>query len=297
MTDSPPEILPATLGASQVAAALGYSPFATPLEVYQRLRGEAPPQPANIRMAMGLALENLVLAEAERALAAKIVNRQQRVTTAKFAYLHATIDGEISPLVGIEAKTTSNHADWGEDGTDEVPPHYRLQVQTQALLKGWVEVYIPVLFLSTAEFAIYRVPADPGMQMDIIADSEAFMARVRDGRPPDPVTRDDLARRWPRDNGATVTADSAVIEACERLRTIRAEMKPLEDEESDLKAALKMAIGEAATLADADGRVLATWRKAADGKALDAKRLQDEQPEIWRAYQAVKPGTRRMLLK
>ena len=101
----------------------------------------------------------------------------------------------------VQAKTAGHwkRDDWGESGTDQMPPAYLLQVQTellvvQALTEGRVSYDdVPVL-LGGQEFRQYRALPDNRIAALVGTLAENFVQRVQEKNPP-PATPDKTGSR------------------------------------------------------------------------------------------------------
>lgn len=120
-----------SVGASEAAAVLGVCPYATPIDVWQRKLGLAPPMPESEPMLWGSLLEPVILAEYERRTGRAVFDRQRFDRHPKYPWMTATLDGVAEDRI-IEVKTASAYADeWGDEETDQIPESYLVQVHHQ----------------------------------------------------------------------------------------------------------------------------------------------------------------------
>lgn len=290
------------IGGSDVAAILGLSRWSTPLDVYLQKRGETPSTPDNNAMRWGRYLEPAV-----RQAYADETGRVVRVPEAmlrhpRHEFMVANIDGfsgdrEAGDLRLFEAKTARVATDWGEPGTDEIPQAYMLQVQHYMIVTAAPVTDVAVL-IGGSDFRIYEVPADRELQ-DMLIEAEAeFWLRVQRGEPPEPVSYADMQARYGRaSQSASVVASVNVERAINRLRAIKDERTALDDAEKEARAIVMGAMGQADTLIDPAGAVLATWKAAAPTKRLDASALKVAHPEIYEQFVTTGEPSRRFLLK
>lgn len=89
--------------------------------------------------------------------------------------------GEVTAL--LEIKTARVASEWGEEGTDEIPEHYKLQALWQMKCTGVRTVIFAVLHAGL-RFATYRVEWDAAA-VDELTAAVDFMESVRTGRTPD----------------------------------------------------------------------------------------------------------------
>lgn len=90
--------------------------------------------------------------------------------------------GEVTAL--LEIKTARVASEWGEEGTDEIPEHYKLQALWQMKCTGVKTVIFAVLHAGL-RFATYRVDWDHADIAWLTAEAEVFMNAVRTGNTPD----------------------------------------------------------------------------------------------------------------
>lgn len=177
------------IGASEVAAAAGLSPYMTPLELYHRKRGELPPIEDNDAMRMGRLLEPVVKSEFCRVAEVTFVDPEPAMYRhARHDPIIATPDAIIDETTLFEAKTASwrMKGSWGEEDTDDVPPHYLCQCQQQMAVMGAELVHLAVLF-DGAELKTFRVLRNDELISLLIAAALELWQRIQNGDPPEPT--------------------------------------------------------------------------------------------------------------
>ena len=200
--------------ASDVPAILGKSPWRNAADVYwSKVRGTV--DKTNDAMEAGNMLEPVVLQWADRELGG-VLPGDWRV--AENGINAASLDGVT--LIGnpVEAKTSgitgpgSPHQ-WGEAGTDDIPDYYLLQVQTQLLVTGQSQAFVPAL-IGNRGFVMYVVERNDRLISVIEASSIEFMERVRNEDPPDNVRPSlDTIKRLRREPNKTVEIAGDVVQA------------------------------------------------------------------------------------
>jgi putative phage-type endonuclease len=123
------------IGASDVAAILGVSPWASAWDVWADKTGRLEKWEGNEQTRLGQFFEPSVLDYAESKLGELV--RGERVLHATLP-VASTLDARVlKNNRPVEAKTTGLagpiYGDWGDSGTDEVPEYYLVQVHTQLL--------------------------------------------------------------------------------------------------------------------------------------------------------------------
>jgi putative phage-type endonuclease len=199
------------LGGSDAAVALGVSPWRTPLELYLEKRGEIPPIDETEPMRWGKLLEP-VIRQRYSDMTGRTVRVPPFMRHPKHEFITAHPDGITDDMRLFEAKTARSADGWGEQGSDQIPQYYLLQVQHYMLVTATPVSDVAVL-IGGSDFRTYEVPADVELQEMIVEGEAAFWRRVQEGNPPEPdfgaPTAISLIRRmYPGTNGQTMSATS-----------------------------------------------------------------------------------------
>ena len=195
------------ISASEIAVVLGLSPYGSPFELYYRKRGELPDQPDNDAMMIGRAMENFVadqfqrrhpefyLTGSGRELYSSRAEACWMATPDRVVYESAQANGEPGwrdhPVAVLECKV-DNGDGFGDEGTDEIPVHYRCQVIWQMSVLAVDTAYIAALIWHKRQVRVYEITMDDQALADLHLmrkEAEAFMWRVRAGDPPEPDWR------------------------------------------------------------------------------------------------------------
>lgn len=177
------------IGASEIAAAAGLSPYQTALELYARKRNELPPIEDNDAMRMGRLLEPVVKAEFVRSsgLALRDPNPPMFIHP-DFNVISATPDGIIDDATLLECKTASWRMKgfWGDEDTDAVPDHYLCQTQAQMAVMGADLVHLAVLF-DGFTLKSFKVLRNDDLIALLISAALELWERIKNGDPPEPT--------------------------------------------------------------------------------------------------------------
>lgn len=179
------------ISASDVAAVLGYSEYATPWEVWADKTGVRPREVDASKEAilLGVALEPWLLAQARHQLGADVRRTSHRL----FAHPDepwqvASPDGEAvttdGEVFGIECKTAGLASGFGVPGgwTDRrAPLGYEFQCRWQMRVMGWSKV---VLIGLVANFGLrtYTYTRDLAIEADLVAQVAEWRQRYLVGR-------------------------------------------------------------------------------------------------------------------
>lgn len=257
------------LGGSDAAAVLGLSPWMTPYQLWRSKVAplEEVPDPKREKLfARGKRLEPLVLDMLcdELGLVIPPITRNVRHADFEHPFLCCEIDAEPTidgRVTNVEIKTVSAFAadGWGEQGTDEIPLHYAIQVLHGQMVTAR-ERTIVAAFIGGDDLRIYEIKGDAGLIAQIRAREIKFWTEnVEGGIAPDPVTAEDLKIRYPKDSGDPVEATEEIAFATVNLAMEKKEAsalkKTIQERENKIKAFLKDA--PALTY---HGKTIATWK-------------------------------------
>jgi putative phage-type endonuclease len=249
------------IGASDVAAACGLSPWSTPIDCWQLKTGLAKAGPPSWRMRAGTLLEPLVLDAYTEVTGRDVDARQSQHTSSDLPYLTATIDGMAPIDRVVEAKTAGNMVGWGEDGTSDVPDDYAAQVQAQMHCTGLAVADLPVLF-NLATFRVYTVLRDQAAIDAILERLARFWWCVQNDTPPDWGRLDAaaLAILHPTCTGETTLPDSVLMDAEDYTR-VGQEIAAAESYREHLRDKVLAAMGDAEWGQLSDGRRIRRFRQ------------------------------------
>lgn len=205
-----------SVGASEASAALGISPWESPLSLWQRKTGRAPDPVMNEAMRWGHLLEPLLQAEYERKVGTTI-NPQVFITHCKYPFMTATLDGFTDTGKIVEFKTTSGWSKgWGHEDFEEIPFHYLIQLHHQFACAGVTQADLAVLF-GGQKFRIYPVSCDDDLVRLVEDGIVRFWKCVVTDTPPEwgMIDPKDLHILFPHCGGQVILdeSDSRLLDA------------------------------------------------------------------------------------
>jgi putative phage-type endonuclease len=286
------------LGGSDAPAAIGVSPWQTPLELWQRKLGLAPEPAQTPAMHFGRVLESFVRREFARTTGMTVRKPRAVFVHQSLPWMFGSLDGTINGSLKriFEAKTARSRDGWGEPGSSEIPMHYLVQVTHYMAVTGAELCYLAALFAGAPPIATYVIERDREA-IEMLTDLEhQFWRHVQEMIPPECQTRSDAAARWRVSADTAIPASTEVLAACRRLANTREEILRLEETEEQQELLIKSFMQEHSTLTH-EGKVLATWRSSKNKTVTDWKKVAAEHPDIIRRYQSEQPGNRPFLLK
>jgi predicted phage-related endonuclease len=198
----------------------------------------------------------------------------------------AHLDGITEEHELVEAKTAgmiflNSGSDWGEEGTDEIPDPYIVQVMHQFSLMPAAQVcWLPVLI--RGDFRIYRVERKDDLIEMVLEKEREFWRKVENLERPEAQTSRDLNLLFPQHTDRSVEANQEIAEAIDDFKRTKGVIKDLEARIESLSFQIKNYMGEAETVY-AGPKKLATWKTQTNNR-LDMDRFKAEEPELYKKY-------------
>lgn len=294
------------IGASEIGAILGYSPFKSALDVFLNKRPgfEEDAPRANLAQSTGHEWEGAVAQIAANRCGWKLRAAPTTYRDARRPWMLATPDRwrvEGRKRVGvIEVKTSHDESfvpgfgSFGPDGTDRVPPLYRCQVQWQMMVCKVREAHLPVFLFGERELRVYPLAHNAELADALEEAGRKFWhEHVLTGEPPEHGETGSDVRRYLAGlfrvcNGETITAPGEAAPWAAQLATAKAAIKAAEVDEEQATNYLKAIVGENRGMEGPWGRFL--WF-AVESRGTDWKGLAEV------AMAGMDPGERGALLE
>ena len=247
------------VGASEVSAILGISPWSTPWEVWADKRGILDDWDGNAATKAGNTFESAVLDHAEQTLGP--LERDVRIK-ADGLPLAATCDAITQDRKPVEAKTTGItgpvQGSWGDPLTDQIPDHYMVQVIAQMICTKADMGYLFALIAGRGVVE-YRVERDERLLNLISGNVAAWWERhiikgIEPSREQMPAL--DVVKRLKKVPSKTTVlpgSTSVLIDERERYKVIAKDTKKNLDR---IEAEILLALGDAEAGDLPDGRQL-----------------------------------------
>ncbi len=244
------------IGASEAAAVVGLSPWATPLEIFLRKTGQLAEKEQTDAMRMGHLLEPVIWTRFGELTGIPVVTRPVGLIPHKqHDFILATPDAFVQPenedLQVGESKSTSwrRAAEMGENPED-VPMDWLVQVQQQLAVTE-LEVARMAVLLDGRTLLNFRIERNQNL-IDALIDAETeFWERIKNNDPPPPNFTHTSMPRLIKELFGNVSehrvvdlseeASQAVIRAME----LKAQIKKIEEELGRVESTFKYEIGDA----------------------------------------------------
>lgn len=284
------------IGASEASAILGLSRYKSALDIYLAKTTEPTDSPDTPQSKRGRNLEKYVLDMYEEEHGE--VTRGERIVSKKYPFMFASLDAaRKDDGRPVEAKTAGIYTakEWGEGGTDQIPQEYLIQIMHQIIVTDKKVGDIAAL-LTLDDLRYYPIILDTELAEMIVEGLAQFWRRVENREPPEPTTGAEAEKLYRKSKPAGIEATPEIELAYYNLLETRKNLKPLESSEKKLIDDIKLFLSEKDSLLIGDIQKI-TWKTAAGSTRFDAKKFQEENPEIAKKYLVQGEGSRRFLIK
>lgn len=289
------------VGASDVPAIAGLSPYASPMSVYLEKLGLLV-TPESPLMRFGKDLEQVIARMFTRETGLYVLGAQTTCTHPDEPWARCTVDGFTSEspdemlglqgpfdpdavaVLGVfESKYTSQAT------ADELPLHYAAQAQWQMFVTGHDVAHVAVLSLAFGRpsFRVYEVARDESAIARLVGMARAFWFDHVLALVPPPIDASTATEQAIKTAYAEATPGNSVdLDSVQskvrRLVGCRRNLAQLERDIRGLENEIRAALGTA-TEGLVTGQLVVSWRPQAR-HTIDAKRLRAELPEVASEY-------------
>lgn len=293
--------------ATDAAAAAGLSRFSDPHMLYLEKLGLVAPKVQTAAMRWGSLLEGVIATEWARETGRKVRKDGYTYWRRDLPFPMAThldyrtADGDL-----VEIKTAGQHAaaDYGEQGTDEVPIDYRLQCVHEMLVTGAPACHLVVL-IGGNQPRHYLIGRDAELEDSLLKIEQRAWEGVVARTPPaidgSAGSAEYIRQAYPEDNGEVLELDENLQDLGMSYVAAKAQEKAAGEQVADLGNRLRAALGSASGASG--GGITVAYRKSADRKEIAweaVARSFAASPDYAAAVAAnttVKPGIRPLIVK
>lgn len=243
------------IGASEMPAIMGVSPYAGPLAVWEsKRRTDTEPMPTEGPLARGLALEPVAMQMFANARGVRVVGDQRLLRSRARPWQLATLDARADG-VPIQIKTALFN------GSGERQLDHEVQCQQEMDVSGEPGEYLAILEIQSWRMLVFELLRnDEFLEATLRPTGERFWSCVQSGIEPSPDTTDASLAAWkrlhPRDNGETVELPAEACALVDVWEAKKSEAKELQAVADQAKVRLMGLLGDATFGALPDGRVL-----------------------------------------
>lgn len=200
------------IGGSDVAALLGLSPWKTPLQLYMEKLGLSTVTETQA-MRLGTKWEPIIASEYTEQTGIELVSGGfHRSKEHPFLACHLDYVGaKVKKLVECKYVGYRTQSAWGDEGTDQIPEYYIMQVMTYMGVCGFTEADVAAFFGSQNVVRIYTVRFNQRIFDAIVKAAGEFWERVQTKNPPEEsdagIMADYIRAIYPKSEPKTMEAD------------------------------------------------------------------------------------------
>jgi predicted phage-related endonuclease len=248
---------------------------------------------------MGNRLEPVIFDLYERDTSNKLERDPAMIRSKKYPWMIANIDAYATDKEGndfvVEAKSAVRGDEWGEQGTDNIPMHYLLQVAHYAIVCEVERVDIAML-LGNRDFRIYTYFSDSNLEEQIIKATKHFWDNyIVTKTPPMPSSTKEAADFYDADNDKIIDATEEIEDKIYMLERIKTELSELKNKEASTKTDIANFMGDATTIQDSNGFQLITFKESTT-KRFDTTKFKAIHKDLYNSF-TNDTTSRRMLVK
>lgn len=276
------------IGGSDIAAIIGISPWRSPRDIYMSKKGLAEPEPETDAMYWGTTLEDVVAREYSLRTGRKIQRCNTMFAHENYPFLIGNVDRVVcnadgsKPVVNrklrtnriLECKTASQYSvsDWGPDGTDQIPEHYKCQVQWYMGITGADFCDVAVL-IGNRDFRMYEIKRDETVIAYLFNEGVKFWNDyiLTETLPP-ARSIEDVENAFKGTEKSRKFADDETIAAVQKYAELDAQKKAIIEQQEELKLKICDFLGDNVELVTPDSKKLCSWSASKQQVKTDWKR-------------------------
>ena len=288
------------IGGSDLGAICGLNPYRTALDVYLDKTSDDIACETSPAMRWGTLLEDTIAKEYAEVTGQTIEIEPNTIYHPEYEFLGANIDRWVGDKEYVlECKTAgfTRGKEWGEEGTDQIPESYLVQVAYYAAICAVPKVDIAVL-IGGQDFRIYTYKRNKELEEKLIKIACNFWYNHIEKRiPPKCVNTRDTFNLFPQSNYHEIVAEDNIIEKLEELKMAKLAEEQIQETIEKLKVEIQEFMRDYDLLIDNQGNVIATWKNTAPRSFFDLKRFKEEAKELYLKYTNYTKQSRVFLIK
>lgn len=273
----------ASVGASEVAAVMGLSPYNTALDIYKSKSG-IDKQFDPLLSFVGHASEPIIAEWVEKFSGVGVkLEPAFMARSTEFPFLHASFDRLSSdPFTTWQFKTA--HFYTGHKWDEGIPTDVRVQVQAEMLVAGTQKAAV-VVWIGGREFKLFWELRDNVFIEDhMIPALTKFWSDLQAGIAPQASTVAEISEAW-HDSGDEMEAPEELQARIEQRAFLLATAKEAEEDAKKIQVELgQFMLDHNVEAFTVGGKKLLTYKRQAGRASFDQKRLREDHPDIVAEY-------------
>lgn len=235
------------LGGSDIASIFGVSPYKTAYDLWEeKISSKILPvdEKSEKLKRRGKRLEPWALEMLEEETGIFVLKRNQRYSDPECPWMSCEVDFEFSGADGVcngDIKTVSPFAlaEWGDEGTDEIPLHYALQFMWGLMITGRPLCLCAVL-IGADDLRLYELKRDDELIAEMRKRALEFWTyNVLSKIAPQPQTISDTNKILRKLGGFIIPGEEQVWNKVTAFKRAKEEMKAAKDRVESLELELK----------------------------------------------------------
>lgn len=269
----------ASVGASEVAAVMGLSPWSTALDVYKSKHGvDRPFDP--ILGFIGHESEHIIHKWVEDFSGVDVTLEPAFMArSTAYPFLHASFDRVSSdPFTTFQFKTAHQYS--GHKWDEGIPTDIRVQVQAEMLVAGTQRAAV-VVWIGGREFKLFWELRDNKFIDDhMIPALTQFWADLQAGVAPPPANVAEITDQW-HDSGESMEAPDELQERIEQRAFLLATAKEAEEDAKKITVTLgQFMLDNNVEAFTVNGQKVLTYKRQKGRASFDKERLFAEHPDL-----------------
>ena len=272
------------IGGSDAGAICGFNPYRTAMQVYYDKTADEIEDIDNEAMKQGRELEDYIAQRFAKETGKKVRRANAMFYDEKHSFMIADVDRMIvGENAGLECKTVSPYmAEYRKD--NQIPLSYQMQCYHYMSVCNADRWYVAALIYGR-EFKIYTLERDDEIIANLIQLEEDFWNNHVQKRilpnPDGSKLADSVIAEYFKESSGAVIQLQGFDDKLKRREELVVLMDKMESEKRQIEQELKMYMGDAEKAENNLFRV--SW-KAVVSHRLDAKALQEQEPEVYQKF-------------
>lgn len=269
-----------SVGASEVAAVLGLSEWATPFDVYRSKKGIDRPFDPLLSLVGHMDEQVMHRWLVELSGLNPTLTPGFMARSVEHPFIHATPDRMWD---GIPVQLKTAHEFTSHKWDEGIPTEYRVQVQTEMLVVDAPRALLVVRIGARDFRAIWEHRDDRFINEHLIPTvAEFWNAHVALDNPPEASRITEIQERYPSEDRELELSEQA-FDVLEQITVLNSDIQAQEKERDALKVAFANYVGTADTLTY-EGQKVATYKSQKGRQSFDTAALKRDHPELVADY-------------
>lgn len=281
------------IGGSEASVVMGKNPWRSVLQLWEEKTGQTViMETGNEYTYWGNVMEPIIRKEFMNRTGLKVRQKHFMMFHPEYPYLFADVDGIVTDENGekciFEAKTVSQYReDEWKDG--RIPEEYMMQVQHYLAVCGMQKAYIAAL-IGGNHFVYHVINREEERIVELLKAEKHFweyhvQQKICPTADDSDATKEYLQQKYERSVNDCIDLDGSIEGVLQDYQELDSQIKEMEKRKTGLSNQIKAALGEHEAGQTEAGKIV-RWKRI-EKTAFDAKKLKEEEPEIYSKYSSI----------